>query len=102
MKEEQIDRIVSILADKFTTGRQLELLSYASICFAHSTNPFETVHLQKKNVTLDECFWLSEQISKLLNEKIDYLACTGSLRGTVKMLGKQFRAKAEKDFEETQ
>lgn len=102
MNDEQIDKLVTMLADKFTSGRQLELLSYASTCFVHNTSPFETIHLQKMKVTASECFWLSEQISKVLNEKIDYLACTGSLRGTVKMLGKQFRAKAEKDFEETQ
>ena len=102
MNEEQIEKLVDTLAERFVNKRQLELLSYASVCFKHNTSPFETTHLSKMKVTANECFWLSEQISRVLNEKIDDLALMGSLRGTVKMLGEQFRAKAEKDFEETQ
>jgi hypothetical protein len=101
--EEQVNQMVDKLLERCTTIRSLELLAYASVCFSHNTSPFETVHLCKMEVKADECFWLSEQISKILNDKIDYLAVTSSLKTFAKaMIGKEYRAEAEKKFQETQ
>jgi hypothetical protein len=102
LNDEAVEKMVNTIAERFTSKRQLELLAYASICFKHGTSPFEMIHLQKKNVTADECMWLSEQISYILNERIDYLACTAALEGKVKGLGRDFRKQAEQDFQETQ
>lgn len=46
--------------------RYRKLLAYASVCFKNMTSPFETMHLQKMNVTLDECGDLSEIIANEL------------------------------------
>ena len=46
--------------------RLRELLAYAAICFENMTSPFETMHLSKMNVTLDECGDLSESIAGFL------------------------------------
>jgi hypothetical protein len=66
--------------------RYRKLLAYASVCFKHMTNPFETMHLSKMNVTLDECSDLSEVIA-------DELAG---------MVFDQDLVEAEKIFQETQ
>jgi hypothetical protein len=66
--------------------RYKELLAYTSVCFLHMTSPFETTHLQKMNVTLDECGDLSEIIA---NELAD-------------MVPNQDLIEAEKLFQETQ
>jgi len=66
--------------------RKKELLAYAAVCFNHATSPFETMHLVKKNVTLDECGDLSFEISCLLSEEVS----------------RESMEKAEKEFQETQ
>lgn len=66
--------------------RYRKLLAYASVCFEHMTCPFETMHLQKMNVTLDECGDLSDIIA-------DELAG---------MVYEQDLVEAEKLFQETQ
>jgi len=43
-----------------------ELLAYACVCFRNMTSPFETMHLQKMNVRLDECGDLSEKIANVI------------------------------------
>jgi hypothetical protein len=50
------------------TKRMRELLAYACICFRNMTSPFDTIHLQKMNVRLDECGDLSEAIAGMLEE----------------------------------
>ena len=51
-------------------NRRDELLAYASVCFRNITSPFETSHLVKKNVKLDECGELSEIIADLLEDEV--------------------------------
>lgn len=63
-----------------------ELLAYAAACFNHMTSPFETMHLRKKNITLDECGDLSFEISNILSGYASNAAME----------------KAEKEFQETQ
>jgi hypothetical protein len=46
--------------------RMRELLAYACVCFRNMTSPFETMHLRKMNVTLDECGDLSEKIADVI------------------------------------
>jgi hypothetical protein len=52
------------------TKRMRELLAYACVCFKNMTNPFETMHLQKMNVRLDECGDLSEEIASLIEDQV--------------------------------
>ena len=49
--------------EKMDRLRYRKLLAYVSVCFEHMTSPFETMHLQKMNVTLDECGDLSDAIA---------------------------------------
>lgn len=73
--------------------RYLELLAYASVCFDRCTNPFETVHLLKKNVKASECIDLSHQIANTL-ELEAYLLSPDEAEKAIE--------KAKQDFEETQ
>ena len=83
-------------------NRLAELLAYASVCFRHGTSPFETTHLTKKSVTADECKELSQKISDILDESIDFIAVTNALSNHGKLLGRDLRANAEKEYAETQ
>jgi len=74
--------------------RLIELLAYSKVCFEHSTNPFETPHLVKKDVRSDECKELSHKIADIIE---DYLFETGE-KTEVKSILQQ----AEKEFAETQ
>jgi hypothetical protein len=69
-----------------TNLRRRELLAYASVCFKHMTSPFESIHLRKINVTLDECGNLSDEIAGQLAD----------------MVREQDLVEAEKLFQETQ
>jgi len=79
-----------------------ELLAYARVCFDKCTNPFETVHLAKKNVTADECRDLSQTIAEILEDELDFRSCITALRTAKGPLSKELIAQAEKDFAETQ
>ena len=84
--------------------RMLELLAYASICFAHATSPFETIHLAKKEVTLDECIDLSCMIANILDDNVMDL-CGTDPNTSFKMdiiKFKNLMAQSEKEFLETQ
>lgn len=50
--------------------RYRKLLAYASVCFKHLTSPFETMHLSKMDVTLDECGDLSDIIANALADMV--------------------------------
>lgn len=52
------------------TKRMRELLAYACVCFRNMTSPFETMHLQKMNVSLDECGDLSEEIASIIENQV--------------------------------
>jgi len=56
------------------TERLIELLAYAKVCFDKCTNPFETVHLAKMNVTSDECRDLSAEIASIIEDMVIDLA----------------------------
>ncbi len=70
-----------------TTQREKELLAYAAVCFDNCTNPFELIHLQKQNVSLDECGDLSMNIADIIKYWLDDSKL-------IKLM--------EKEFEETQ
>lgn len=75
------------------TKRLIELLAYAKVCFDKCTNPFETAHLVKKNVSADECRDLSVKIADIIEGELDTL------------MGHRLEAvldQAEKEFAETQ
>jgi len=74
--------------------RHLQLLAYASVCFDRCTNPFETIHLRKNDVTAKECRWLSQQICEIIEEVLEISY------GTEKM--EKARDKAQLKFAETQ
>lgn len=81
---------------KVMERRKVELLLYASVCFDHCTNPFDLIHLVKKNVTADECKDLSAQIGSIIREWVELAS---------KLTGLQVDAIAEeqeKEFAETQ
>ena len=79
--------------------RLFELLAYAKVCFDKCTNPFETMHLIKKQVTADECRDLSREIASIIER-----AMTDSFDPWVvnsKTVEVALR-KAEEEFAETQ
>ena len=76
------------------TERLVELLAYAKVCFDKCTNPFETTHLIKKNVTADECRDLSFAIAEAIEEKIEWEVVPDKVVKIIK--------KAMQDFAETQ
>jgi len=73
--------------------RKLELLAYAKVCFDKCTSPFALVHLQKNNVSSDECIDLSLYIADLLYLELDQ-------QGVLE--AKELLEEAEKKFMETQ
>jgi hypothetical protein len=74
--------------------RLLELLAYAKVCFERCTNPFELVHLRKKNVCSDECIDLSNQIASIIDEWLNEMYNPKDQEEAIKQ--------AEKEFMETQ
>jgi len=78
-----------------TKKRTLELLAYAQICFDKCTSPFALTHLQKNNVSSDECIDLSHKIADLIeNEMYSYPDRDNNIHYLL--------AIAEKKFMETQ
>jgi len=72
--------------------RKLELLAYAKVCFEHCTNPFETIHLLKKKVSVNECKDLSQEIANVIEDDLlEYY-----------LEAEEVMSKAEKEFQETQ
>lgn len=77
--------------------RLLELLAYAKVCFEKCTNPFETVHLAKLKVTVDECKDLSAEIGSIIEDEVlSLVTCSKRFNASV------FLEQAEKRFAETQ
>jgi hypothetical protein len=76
--------------------RLLELLAYAKVCFEKCTNPFETAHLAKMNVTADECRDLSAEIASIIEDAVVDFAVGECLNASVAF------ELAEKRFAETQ
>jgi len=74
--------------------RRLELLAYARVCFDNCTNPFELIHLQKKNVTAGECRDLSRDIADAIEEDLNIPYTREEIA--------QALENAEKEFDETQ
>ena len=84
--------------------RMIELLAYASVCFAHATSPFETIHLVKKEVTLGECIDLTHMIADILDDNVIDLCGTdpNTSFSTDIAKFKNLMAQSEKEFLETQ
>lgn len=74
--------------------RLIELLTFASICLEHQTNPFDEKYVAFKNITADECKYLARQLSDIID---------GWFYGVSSIPRKEFWAayvKAKKDFDE--
>ena len=84
--------------EKMKTKRLVELLAYAKVCFDKCTNPFELMHLSKKEVTADECRDLSFYIADIIEQELDILSM--GLKAALNT--DNILAQAEKDFAETQ
>lgn len=76
--------------------RELELLAYAKVCFEKCTSPFETIHLVKKKVTVDEWIDLSRKIAECIDGEFE-ISCGYKIE-----VYKEAIDKAEKEFAETQ
>jgi len=76
--------------------RLIELLAYAKVCFEKCTSPFETTHLDKKEVNADECRDLSFKIAELIEDEVNLLLSYDEEKA------KAILEQAEKEFEETQ
>lgn len=79
--------------------RLLELLAYAKVCFDKCTNPFETMHLSKKQVTADECRDLSAEIASIIEDAMSDMFDPWVV-GSKEV--KSALENAEKEFAETQ
>lgn len=53
------------MSEKYS-DRQIELLQMARDAFWELRSPFGTDSLDENNVTLDECAWLSREISEMM------------------------------------
>lgn len=76
----------------------IELLAYAKVCFDKCTNPFETMHLIKKNVTADECRDLSFKIADIIEEELHTLSAVSGEKYDIRVMLEL----ADKEFAETQ
>lgn len=85
---------------KGSKDRLVELLLYSSTCFGHCTNPFDSTHLSKKDVTAEECVALSNLIGSI----IDSFTLMDLLKADPKGVENLVRGllDAEKQFQETQ
>jgi len=74
--------------------REDELLMYASVCFDYCTNPFESMHLIKKDVRAGECIDLSNNLCDIISSYLAAVYGEESYQRAKKL--------AEKEFKETQ